>query len=85
VLPGQEDRKRSQFGFRVNGIAKSDVDLHWNPRSGQMRQERGADAIILVILSNLGAPDRCGVEYKPVFALNLADCPDCLLNLADSG
>ena len=82
---GQEDRKRSQFGFRVHGIAKPDVDLHWNPRSGQIGKELDADAIVLVILFDFRAFDRCAVEYKAVFFLNLADCPDCLFNLVDSG
>lgn len=81
----QEDRKRGQFGFRVHGITKPDVDLHRNARSSQIGQELDADAIVLVILFDFGAFDRCAVEYKAVFFLNLADSSDCLFDIADSG
>ena len=69
----------------LHGIAKPDVDLHRNARSGQIGQELDTDAIVLVILFYFCALYRCAVEYKAVFFANLADCPDCLFNLADSG
>src|ERR1039458_10618828 len=70
---GQENRKRSKFGFRVNGVAKSDVNLHWNPCSGQLGLELDAHAIVLVILFDSCAFDRLAVEHNAVFVLNLAD------------
>ena len=81
----QENRKRNQFRFRVNSIAKSDVDLHRNAGSGQIGQEFDAHAIVLVFLLDFGALDRLVVENNAVFVLNFADGPDSRFNFFDGG
>jgi hypothetical protein len=82
---GQEDRKRNQFRFRVNSVAESDVDLHWNPRSGQLGLKLDAHAIVLVIFFDSGTLNRFAGEDDAVFFMNPADRSDRLLNFADSG
>lgn len=74
---------KSKFWFGINGVAKSDVDLHWNPCSGQLGEELDAHAVVLVILFDSCSFDRLPVEHNAVFVLNLADRPNCHFNFFD--
>ncbi len=77
---GRRTGKEASSGSGINGVAKSDVDLHWNPCSGQLGEELDAHAVVLVILFDSCAFDRLAVEHNAVFVLNLADRPNCLFN-----
>ena len=69
----------------VNGVTKPDIDLHWNARSGQLRLEPNAHAIVFVILFNPCALDGLTVEHDTVCFFNLADRSNRCLNFGDCG
>jgi hypothetical protein len=71
--------------FRIDGISKPDVDLHWNARSSQFGLKLNAHAIVLVILPYLGSLDRFAIENNAIFFPDFADCADGFFHLPDSG
>ena len=79
----KENGKRSELRLKVEGVAKSNIELHWNSRPCQGGVELHVDTVVLVFYLDSGARDRFAVEENAVVFFNLADGANCFLDIMD--
>ena len=84
-LHREEHRKRGKLGFGINGIAKTDINLHRNSRSRQLGLKFEAYSVVFVFFLDPSPLDRFAGEHNAIVLLNVADFPDHCFDFIDIG
>ena len=75
-LHREQHGKGREFRLWINGVAKSNIDLHRYPGAGQDGVEFHAYALVLVLFLDSCSLDRFAVEENAVIPFDLADGPN---------